>query len=171
MPKPFCRPLFWEDCIRCMGFTVLELLIVLFLLSLVVILSINPFSKVLEYNNLNTSAILLAKSIKTCQNISMEEGVRTRILLDFVNNRYHLIRVEKLDKTFSSFYLGEGISFSWTNFSNKVIEFDPVGCPDMRDVGTPDKGGTVAIKSKNNRLLHIIITPVTGYVRISEKPP
>lgn len=154
-----------------MGFTLVELLVVLFLLSLVVILGVNSFSKVLEYNSLNTSAILLAKSIKTCQNISMEEGVRTRIVLDFVDNRYHLIRVEKLPKIFSTYYLGSDITFSWTNFSKKVIEFDPVGCPDMRDVGTPDKGGTIAIKSKSNRYLYVILTPVTGHVRISEKPP
>lgn len=154
-----------------MGFTVLELLIVLAVLSLAILISVNPFGKVLEYSNLNTSAIILAKSIKTCQNISMEEGVRTRILLDFVDNRYHLIRVEKIPKIFSTYYLGKGIVFSWTNFSKKVIEFDPVGCPDMRDVGTPDKGGTIAIKSRSNRHLYVIITPVTGYVRVSEKPP
>lgn len=154
-----------------MGFTVLELLIVLAVLSLAILISVNPFGKVLEYSNLNTSAIILAKSIKTCQNISMEEGVRTRILLDFVDNRYHLIRVEKIPKIFSTYYLGNGIVFSWTNFSKKVIEFDPVGCPDMRDVGTPDKGGTIAIKSRSNRHLYVIITPVTGYVRVSEKPP
>lgn len=154
-----------------MGFTVLELLIVLAVLSLAILIGVNPFGKVLEYSNLNVSAIILAKSIKTCQNISMEEGVRTRILLDFVDNRYHLIRVEKIPKIFSTYYLGNGIVFSWTNFSKKVIEFDPVGCPDMRDVGTPDKGGTIAIKSRNNRHLYVIITPVTGYVRVSEKPP
>ncbi|MCX7795176.1 MAG: prepilin-type N-terminal cleavage/methylation domain-containing protein [bacterium] len=154
-----------------MGFTLIELLMTLFILGIVVLVSVNFSSKVLEYNSLNTSAILLAKSIKMCQNISMEEGVRTRILLDFVDNKYHLIRVEKLPKIFSTYYLGNDIAFSWTNFSKKIIEFDPVGCPDMRDVGTPDKGGTIAIKSRSNRFLYIIITPVTGYVRISENPP
>ncbi|MBC7319390.1 prepilin-type N-terminal cleavage/methylation domain-containing protein [bacterium] len=154
-----------------MGFTLIELLVTLAILSLVSLLSVNPFSRVLEYNNLNTSAILLAKSIRMCQNISMEEGVRTRILLDFVDNSYHLIKVEKLPRVFSTYYLGNDIVFSWTNFSKNIIEFDPVGCPDMRDVGTPDKGGTIAIKSKSNRYLYIIVTPVTGNVRISERPP
>ncbi len=154
-----------------MGFTVLELLVSLAILSLVFLISVNPFGKILEYSNLNTSAILLAKSIKVCQNVSMEEGVRTRILLDFVDNRYHLIRVEKIPKIFATYHLGNDIVFSWTNFSKKIIEFDPVGCPDMRDVGTPDKGGTIAIKSRSNRYLYVIITPVTGYVRVSEKQP
>lgn len=154
-----------------MGFTLIELLVTFGILSLVSIIAVNPINMVLEYDNLNTSAMLLAKSIKMCQNISMEEGVRTRILLDFVDNKYHLIKVEKVPKVFSTYYLGDGISFSWTNFSKKTIEFDAVGCPDMRDVGTPDKGGTIAIKSKSNRYLYIIITPVTGNVRVSEKPP
>jgi len=154
-----------------MGFTLIEVLVTLSIISLIGLLSINSFDKILEYNNLNTSAILLARDIKMCQYISMEEGVRTQILLDFLENRYHLIKVEKLPKVFSTSYLKDGISFSWTNFSKKLIEFDPVGCPDMSDVGTPDKGGTIAIKSMSNRYLYVIITPVTGYVRISENPP
>lgn len=154
-----------------MGFALTEVLVTLSTVSLLLsLLSVN-LSKILEYNNLNISAILLAKDIKTCQYISMEEGVRTQILLDFTDNKYYLIRVEKLPKIFSTSYLKDGVNFSWTNFTKKLIEFDPVGCPNMSDVGTPDKGGTIAIKSKSNRYLYVIITPVTGHVRISEKPP
>jgi len=154
-----------------MGFALIEILVTLSTISLLLsVLSIN-MSKILEYNNLNVSALLLVKDIRMCQYISMEEGVRTQILLDFTDNKYHLIRVEKLPKVFSTSYLKDGVNFSWTNFAKRIIEFDPVGCPDMSDVGTPDKGGTIAIKSKNNRYLYIIITPVTGHVRISERPP
>ncbi|MGC8971314.1 MAG: prepilin-type N-terminal cleavage/methylation domain-containing protein [bacterium] len=154
-----------------MGFTLIEVLVTLTTFSLLLSLLSTNLSKIIEYNNLIVSVRLLVKDIKMCQYISMEEGVRTQILLDFTDNKYSLIRVEKLPRVFSISYLKDGVNFSWTNFTKKLIEFDPVGCPNMSDVGTPDKGGTIAIKSKSNRYLYVIITPVTGHVRISEKPP
>jgi hypothetical protein len=101
----------------------------------------------------------------------MEEGITTRILLDIKENKYHLVKVEKVPVLYKTFLLEGGVSLSWTNFKKYKIEFDPVGCPDMSDVGTPDRGGTIALKSRSNKFLYVIITPVTGYVRISEEPP
>ncbi|MGB9682823.1 MAG: type II secretion system protein [bacterium] len=152
------------------GFTLVELLIVFAMLGFIGILSYNGITNSLEYLSLYNSAVLLANDIKECQNISMQEGVISRIVLDIVGDRYYLVKVENTPKVFRAVSLIGGVDLNWTNFAKYRIEFDPVGCPDMRDVGTPDKGGTVALKSKN-RWVYVIITPVTGHVRVSEKLP
>lgn len=161
---------FWVDWSN-FGFSLIEVLIVLSILSLLVLIGTNSFSKLIEYNYLYTNSMTLARNIRLAQFISMEESVTTRILLDFQQNRYHLIKIDKYPILYKTFSLEGGITFSWTNFKKYRIEFDPVGCPDMSDVGTPDRGGTIALKSKNNKFFYVIITPVTGYVRISEEPP
>lgn len=170
MQRRFLHPPSWADWNKD-GFSLVELLSVIFLSGLLTLVVTNSFRRLIEYNELHTTAIRLARDIKMCQNISMMESVTTRILLDIVNNRYHLIRVEKFPMIYETVPLSGSVSFSWTNFKKYKIEFDPVGCPDMSDVGTPDKGGTVALKTKSNRFLYVIVTPVTGYVRLSETPP
>jgi hypothetical protein len=152
------------------GFTLVELLIVLLTLGLIGVLGYNGVNSTLEVLSLYNSAVLLANDIKECQNISMQEGVISRVVLDLVGDRYYLVRVENTPKVFKTVPLIGGIDLNWTNFTKYRIEFDPVGCPDMRDVGTPDRGGTVALKSRN-KWMYVIITPVTGHVRISEKLP
>ncbi|HHV80603.1 MAG: prepilin-type N-terminal cleavage/methylation domain-containing protein [Dictyoglomi bacterium] len=154
-----------------MGFSLIELLVVVSLLGVLIPTGTNSFIGLIEYNHLCTAALTLAKNIRMCQYISMEEGITTRILLDIKENKYHLVKVEKVPVLYKTFLLEGGVSLSWTNFKKYKIEFDPVGCPDMSDVGTPDRGGTIALKSKSNKFLYVIITPVTGYVRISEEPP
>lgn len=170
MQRRFLSPPSWVDWGR-EGFTLIEILLVVSLLGLLTLVITNSFGRLREYNEIYSSAVRLARDIRMCQNISMEEGITTRILLDFVSNRYHLIKVERLPVLYKTVPLEGSVSFSWTNFKRYKIEFDPVGCPDMSDVGTPDKGGTIALKNRNNRFFYIIITPVTGYVRISESPP
>jgi hypothetical protein len=155
---------------RASGFTVVEVLIILFLLGILGFWSYNGVNSILEYTSIYNTAVLLASDIKECQNISMQEGVISRIVLDIVGNRYYLVKVEKSPKVYRAVSLIENVNFGWTSFNKYKVEFDPIGCPDMRDVGTPDKGGTIALKSRN-RWMYVIVTPVTGYVRISEKPP
>jgi prepilin-type N-terminal cleavage/methylation domain-containing protein len=154
------------------GFTLIEILAVLSVFGFLGVWSYNGINNVLEYLSLYNSAVLLANDIKECQNVSMQEGVTSKIILDMSGekNKYYLVKVEKSPKVYRTVFLIKDVNLGWTSFNNYKIEFDPIGCPDMSDIGTPDKGGTVALKSKD-RWMYVIVTPVTGHVRISEMPP
>jgi Tfp pilus assembly protein FimT len=68
----------------------------------------------------------------------------------------------------ATYWLNSGISYAGTStFSGdtgrKKCTFSPSGAP--------DSGGTVVLKNRSNDKLYIIVNPVAGRVRVSERPP
>jgi len=63
--------------------------------------------------------------------------------------------------------LPAGISFAANNFpleSNRPTLY-------FRYTGAPNQGGHVALKDEKGNWLYVIVTPVTGRVRIGSEPP
>jgi prepilin-type N-terminal cleavage/methylation domain-containing protein len=147
------------------GYTLIELMLVIAIISLLFGLSINGLDSLMQWNKLNTAAAVLSSELKNTQSRAFYEGVYYKI--DFYatfdwptsSNKYKIFKGSELYKEIKL----EGVELFKTNFTDDKVYFYPNGVPSM--------GGTVTLKNKRGKVLYVIMTPVTARVRISPDPP
>ena len=148
---------------RTQGFTLIELMVVIGIISLLLVLSINGINSLLQWSKLNRAAALLSSELKNTQSMAFYEGICYKIEFWESLDRY---RVYKQKEGYYEVYKDiqlEDIDLFNTNFTNDRVRFNPNGVPSM--------GGTVTLKNSRGKILYVIMTPVTARVRISTEPP
>jgi prepilin-type N-terminal cleavage/methylation domain-containing protein len=141
------------------GFTLIELMIVVGIISLLLGLGINGLDYLIQWNKLNTAAGLLSSELKNTQSRAFYEGVYYKLQFWPSLDRY---RIYKQTELIDDIILKDIDLFN-TNFTDNNIYFYPNGVPSM--------GGTVTLKNKRGTVLYVIMTPVTARVRVSPEPP
>ena len=142
------------------GYTLIELMVVVVIISLLLGLSLNGLYNLIQWSKLNRAAALLSSELKNTQSRAFYEGVYYKIDFWAPLDRYRIYRRTELYKDIQ---LEEDIDLFNTNFTNSKVYFYPNGVPSM--------GGTVTLKNKRGKILYVIMTPVTARVRISTEPP
>ena len=141
------------------GFTLIELMVVIGIISLLLGLSLNGLNNLIQWNKLNTAAAILSSELKNTQSRAFYEGVYYKLQFWPTLDRY---RIYKQTELIDDIML-KGIDLFNTNFTDNNLYFYPNGVPSM--------GGTVTLKNKRGKVLYVIMTPVTARVRISPEPP
>ena len=141
------------------GFTLIELMVVIGIISLLLGLSINGINSLLQWSKLNRAAALLSSKLKDAQSRAFYEGVWYKIDFWESLNRY---RIYKQTELIDDIIL-EDIDLFNSNYTDDKVYFYPNGVPSM--------GGTVTLKNSRGKILYVIMTPVTARVRISPDPP
>ena len=144
---------------RTKGYTLIELMVVVGIISLLLGLSLNGLYNLIQWNKLNTAAALLSSELKNSQSRAFYEGVYYKLQFWSSLDRY---RIYKQTELIDDIIL-EDIDLFSTNFTDNNLYFYPSGVPSM--------GGTVTLKNKSGKILYVIMTPVTARVRISPDPP
>lgn len=144
---------------RTKGNTLIELMVVVGIISLLLGLSINGISSLIQWNKLNTAAALLSSELKNIQSRAFYEGVWYKIEFQPTYERYKIFKETELERKVQL----ENIDLFHTNFTDNRVRFLPSGSPSM--------GGTVTLKTKGGKTLYVIMTPVTARVRVSPDPP
>ena len=144
---------------RTKGFTLIELMVVVGIISLLLGLGINGLDYLIQWNKLNTAAALLSSELKNSQSRAFYEGVWYKIDFWESLDRY---RIYKQTEVYKDVQL-EDIDLFNSNFTDDKVYFYPNGVPNM--------GGTVTLKNKRGKVLYVIMTPVTARVRVSPNPP
>jgi len=144
---------------RSNGYTLIELIVGIIILSILTIITVKGLSGARANLELNREAHQLEATIKNCQSKAMYTGNYYKIEFQPTLNRYKVFNKSDLE---SIKYLGN-IKLHYTNFTNNKVYFYKTGVPNM--------GGTVTLKTKNNKTLYVIMTPVTARTRISDIPP
>jgi len=145
--------------IRNKGYTLIELIVVIGIISLLLGLGINGLNYLIQWNKLNTAAALLSSELKNTQSRAFYEGVYFKLQYMPSLDKY---RVYKQTELIDDIILKDIDLFN-TNFTNNNLYFYPNGVPSM--------GGTVTLKNKRGKVLYVIMTPVTARVRVSTNPP
>jgi len=140
------------------GFTLIELIVVIGIISLLLGLSINGISGLIQWSKLNRAAVLLSSELKNTQSRAFYEGVYYWIDFWESLDRYRIHKKEELVEDI----ILEDIDLFNTNFTNDKVYFYPNGFPSM--------GGTVTLKNKRGKILYVIMTPVIARVRVSPEP-
>ena len=141
------------------GYTLIELMVVVCIISLLVGLGINGLDYLIQWNKLNTAAALLSSELKNTQSRAFYEGVYYKLQFWLSLDRY---RIYKQTELIDDIVLKDIDLFN-TNFTNNQVFFYPNGVPSM--------GGTITLKNKIGKVLYVIMTPVTARIRISPQPP
>ncbi len=148
-----------HSTIRTKGYTLIELMVVVGIIALLLGLSLNGLDYLIQWNKLNTAAALLSSELKNTQSRAFYEGVHYKLQFWPTLNRY---RIYKQSELIDDIILKDIDLFN-TNFTDNNLYFYPNGVPSM--------GGTVTLKNKREKILYVIMTPVTARVRISPDPP
>ena len=144
---------------RTKGFTLIELMVVVGIVSLLLGLGINGLDYLIQLNKLSTAAALLASGLKNIQSRAFYEGVYYKLQFWPTLDRY---RVDRQTELINDIRLKDIDLFN-TNFTDNNLYFYPNGVPSM--------GGTTTLKNKRGKVLYVIMTPVTSRVRVSPEPP
>lgn len=141
------------------GYTLIELMVVVGIISLLLGLGINGLDYLIQWNKLNTAAAILGSELKSVQSRAFYEGVHYKLQFWPTLDRYRIYRQTELVQDIKL----DGIDLFNTNFTDNNLYFYPSG--------VPSQGGTVTLKNKRGEVLYVIMTPVTARVRISPDPP
>jgi prepilin-type N-terminal cleavage/methylation domain-containing protein len=163
--RPLCRRYYSTQ-----GFTYIEIIIVLSIMSTLAAISMPRMNGFIEDLQLRTTAYQLHHDIRFIQqqaitnpgsdwNIRINaQGQQTAdgtITLNWlVRNRNGITQTRPLPF---------GISYVATSFANFRIAFT--------ETGAPEGGGTVGFRTSGGSMLYVIMTPITGRVRVSTTPP
>jgi len=141
------------------GYTIIELMVVVGIISLLLGLSLNGLYNLMQWSKLNRAAVILSSELKNTQSRAFYEGVYYKLQFWPSLDRY---RIYKQTELIDDIIL-EDINLFNTNFTDNNLYFYPNGVPSM--------GGTVTLKNKMGKILYVIMTPVTARVRVSPDPP
>ena len=144
---------------RTKGYTLMELMVVVCIISLLLGLGINGLDYLIQGNRLNTAAVLLSSELKNNQSRAFYEGAYYKLQFWPTLDRYRVYRQTELVADI----ILKDIDLFNTNFTDNNLYFYPNGVPSM--------GGTVTLKNKRGKVLYVIMTPVTARVRVSPNPP
>ena len=147
---------------RTKGYTLIELMVVVVIISLLLGLSLNGLYNLIQWNKLNTAAALLSSELKNTQSRAFYEGVCYKIDFWEPLDRYRIYKLEEVYEVYKDIQL-EDIDLFNTNYTDDNVYFYPNG--------VPGQGGTVTLKNRRGKTLYVIMTPVTARVRVSPKPP
>jgi prepilin-type N-terminal cleavage/methylation domain-containing protein len=146
------------------GYTLIELMVVVGIVSLLLGLGINGLDYLVQLNKLNTAAALLSSELKNTQSRAFYEAVYYKIefYATFDCPTLNKYRIYKQTELYEEIRL-KGVELFKTNFTDNKVFFYPNG--------VPGQGGTVTLKNKRGKILYVIMTPVTARVRVSPSPP
>jgi prepilin-type N-terminal cleavage/methylation domain-containing protein len=149
------------------AFTLVELLCVVALLGLLTMIAMPAVQDVGRKRPLEIAARSLATDMRRCQQTAIISGGGRCIEFLLYSNSYHY-RIKNCSTSET-----ERISFP-EGITYRLITFPTSGgIPRLRfnPDGAPNAGGTVIMQNSRGDILHVIVTPATGRVRISDKPP
>jgi prepilin-type N-terminal cleavage/methylation domain-containing protein len=149
------------------AFTLVELLCVVALLGLLAMIAMPAVQDAGRRRPLEIAARSLATDMRRCQQTAIVSGSGRCLEFLLYSNIYHY-RIKNCSTSETErISFPEGITYRSATFPTSG------GIPRLRfnPDGAPNAGGTVVLQNKRGDILYVIITPATGRVRISDKPP
>lgn len=145
------------------GFTLIELFITVTMLGLLLAVALPRLSALSSWQ-LESAARKMAVDLRLTRNEAVSSGKVCQVKF-FVYGQLYQLHLAGENRMVN---LPEGISFQGSTTFDK----DPLNPYVLFNaLGRPNRGGTVILKSANGDKRYIIVTPVTGRVRVSREPP
>ncbi|MDW7651438.1 MAG: hypothetical protein SCK29_03640 [Bacillota bacterium] len=147
---------------RSAGLMLLELLVVLVIVGILTAVTVPAFRGLGSWQ-LRTATHELAHRIRETRQTAIACGLSCRVVFYELSGMYRVV----LPDGSEYIYMPEGISYVANNFP------EDNGRPTLsfRYTGAPNRGGHVGLGDTQGRKLYVIVTPVTGRVRIDTSPP
>lgn len=142
------------------GFTLIELLVVL-AVTAVLVAVIWPHITVLSRWKVQTAAASIVSDLRLARQEAIATGQVSKVVFFIYTNSYQL----RLPGENRLVNLPEGIFFEGITFQGNppYVHFNMLG--------HPSGGGTIILNSCRGDKLYVVVTPVTGRVKVSRTPP
>ena len=141
------------------GFTLLELLLCIFIMALILsipIFRISIFQGFKEKQEIKE----FVKDINYTRNRSIIEGISHSIIIDTKRNSYTMYKLEEdIKKQIKDKELKGGLQIQWTNTKEVVFNHS----------GAVYGAGTIRLKNSKGEIIEITISPVTSRININYK--
>jgi len=143
------------------GFTLVELLVVLLIMSVIFAMTVPALINSYSKYKLNTAALKLQQEIRDTSQLSLHKESRFYNIKFYPYSNMYIINGPGGSRAMG---LPAGIEMVATNFSSDTIYFSTRGAP--------TQGGHISLRSTETLdLKFIIVAPVTGRTRISDTSP
>lgn len=131
-------------------------------MSLLMVFTYPSLAKEIEKRKLEVEARLIASELRLARQEAIFNEKPQRILFYLFNNSYRIQGGPMVKLSAGNRFEGN-TTFTTKHYGIPYCEFLPSGAP--------ASGGTVFLQNENNDKIYIIVNPVAGRVRISDKPP
>lgn len=143
------------------GFTLLELIIVMALLAMVAALAVPQFNQVLDNISLKADAQKMARVLQYARQEAISSGHSKTVYFYDQSTKYKV-------RDGDTYWLSSGITYALVRMSGRA-EGKPA-CV-FSASGIPSSCGTVYLRNRQGKILHVIVNVSAGRVRVSESPP
>ena len=140
---------------RYIGYTLIELIVVLALISIVFSIAVPSLGFIREFKE-EHQIRQLKNDILFARNQAIVKGKTYTVQFDFIRNGYVILVSGETQKRV---ILEEGLELIK---SMDVIEFS------FSRTGVPRKSGTIKLKNSKNKIYEVVVTPVVGKVNIKK---
>lgn len=143
------------------GFTLVELVVSLFILSVCITLAWPVLDRAYQSHALETASSQLAWTLRSARSAAMLEGI-------YKDVRFYT-SVDSYKSADGVYQLPTGVQYAGTpTFPSRV---GSIPACIFNSAGAPSGGGTVVLKNKTNEKRYVIVNPVVGKVKVSLEPP
>jgi len=136
------------------GFTLVEIVLSLGIISILLIISAVEFGEILDRSKLQTTARMISNDLRYAQQLAISnKNDETKVVFDNINNRFSVVQNAI---TYKLTYLPENVEYDLITFTNRECKYNKRGNP---------TAGRVIIKS-NDQYYTITVRVATGRVKI-----
>ena len=154
------------------GYTFVELLSVLAILGLIALLAWPRYQALADELALRQDAAIMARELRLARQSAITYGrecaVAFRPSSSTFSSTTYVFRQGQNSRTIN---LRRGVETAWTRFPQDPVNLGNWSACRFLPLGTPNKGGTIHLRNRRSQSLYVVVTPVTGRVRISETDP
>ncbi|GEM_PF-454701 len=143
------------------GTSLLEVMLVIVLLGILTSIVYPKMGGNREYYMLESTARNLAVHMRRAQSHAITASQRTQVA--FFTNFYYV----ELSGEREWITIPEKINIVYNNFPEQFN----IRTLSFNNLGAPNKGGRIAFENEKGDRLYVIVTPVTGRVRIGSEAP
>ncbi|MGI6549318.1 MAG: GspH/FimT family pseudopilin [Syntrophomonadales bacterium] len=152
---------------RASGYTLVELLSVLAILGLISMLVWPRYQAVADVLALRQDAAIMARELRLTRQSAVTYGRECAVAFKHSSTSYEVRQGQK-PRTIE---LRRGVETVWTRFPQDPVNLGKWSACRFLPLGNPVQGGTVHLRNRRNQSLYVVVTPITGRVRISETDP
>lgn len=146
------------------GFSLIELMVVLLVLAVIMSVAVPVLGYFWSNYQLGATAFLLQEDIRALgQEALVKEYEGFRINLYALDDKYQIYDVAS-DTLRKVERFPPGIDLVSSSFTNDIIFF--------KVTGRPTQGGHILLRcNRTGKCKYVIVTPITGRIRVSDQPP
>ena len=145
------------------GYVLVEVMLIIVMLGILAAVAFPRIGGSKEQHLLEATARTLMVNIRQVQGHAITESYRSEILFSHHHNSYYV----ELSGEGEWVTLPGKISMFYNNFP----EVNHRQTLSFNYLGAPNRGGRVGFKNERGDKLYVIVTPVTGRVRMGSDPP